>query len=149
MQDQDVSPLGRRLTILIGLSVLAILFGGLTLSVYRNAMFEQMVQGLTESNNRLRRDNERARMQLDYYRSSQYKDKAAKEYLNLIRPGEKILVIAPAGREQDDLASEDPRLHDLREAAYREYLRRTPVWEHWKLYLFDREGLEKLKSAFF
>ena len=149
MQDQDISPIGRKLTILIGLSVLGILFAGLTLSVYRNAMFEQMLQDLTNSNIRLRRGIEDVRVDLDYYRSEQYKDKAAKEYLNRLNPGEKALIIASEKGREDIQASDDPTLRELREAAYREYLRRTPVWEHWKLYLFDREGLEELKSAFF
>jgi hypothetical protein len=148
MLEHDVSPLGRRLTMLIGLSVLAILFAGLMLSVYRNAMFEQMLQGLTDSNNRLRRAIADSRVKLDYYRSRQYKDKAAKEYLNRLNIGEKAIIIAERTKDES-ISSEEPDLRGLREAAYREYLRRVPIVEHWKLYLLDREKLEELRSAFF
>jgi len=145
---QDLSPFGKRITILIGLTVLGLMSVGLALSFYRNILFEQTLERLANSNAKMRAEIEASRRQVDYFRSAQYRDKAAKENLGLIRAEEKVLVLVPS--PPSPLAEEgELTAREVREAAYEEYLRRTPTFEHWQLYLFDREGLRKLREAFF
>ncbi|MDP6562134.1 MAG: hypothetical protein QF793_04405, partial [Candidatus Peribacteraceae bacterium] len=76
-----------------------------------------------------------------------YKDKYAKENLNIVRPGEKTLIITQI--PNDVFVLSEPQLEPTQqqEAAYFELLRQMPTLEHWKLYLFHREKIEEIKMG--
>lgn len=121
---------------------------GLALSFYRNILFEQTLIGIQQQNDLIAAKIERGYADLEYYRSAQYKDKFAKENLGKINPGEHLIYLheaAPTGTEEkpvDDIL--DKTQH---EAAFTEYMRQLPVWEHWKLYLFNKGKIEELKRS--
>lgn len=145
---EEVSPLSKRLTILIGLGVVAAMAFGLSISFYRNVLFEETLESLTDRNKQIRAEIDDGLADLAYYKSLQYRDKYAKENLNRINPGEKVLILneepEPFVFEDEDNISKQQQ----RDAAYRQYLESIPVLEHWRLYIFDPEGLRKLKLSF-
>ena len=142
---QAIEPISKQLTIFIGLTVVGFMAFGLTLSFYRNILFDRTLTAMEEENTRIAAEIDKGYRDVDYYRSEQYKDKYAKENLGKVNPGEKVLIITqnldvePANEEEAISQSEH------REAAYLELLRQMPVKDHWNLYLFHPERIEELK----
>jgi cell division protein FtsB len=144
---QNLEPVSKQLTIVVGLTVVGFMAFGLALSFYRNILFEETLQAIGRENMKIEDQIQRSREQIDYYKSAQYKDKYAKESLGRLNPGEKIIIIQessgdPAIASGSTLASDEHR-----EAVYQEHLRDIPVYLHWKLYLFERDRIEQLKSG--
>lgn len=148
MAHQEVSPFSKRITILIGLSVVSAMTFGLSISFYRNLLFEETLKDLSVRNRELRKQIDRGLEDLAYYRSFQYRDKYAKENLGRLHPGEKALILTDKSElPMYEEEREQPYLEE-REAVYRQYLEKIPVLEHWRLYLFDPEELKKLQQTF-
>lgn len=147
MAYQHIEPISKQLTIIVGLTVVGFMAFGLALSFYRNVLFEQTLLDIGNQNTALRRSIAAGYKELDYYRSTQFKDKYAKENLSMVKPGEKVLIITELNRPADAIESEQGTYTEEREAAYMELLRQMPVLEHWKLYFFHRDRIEELKRA--
>lgn len=120
---------------------------GLALSFYRNLLFEQTLEGISEQNEILRLQIEQGYRDLEHFKSAQYKDKYAKENLSLVRPGEKVLIITQNPKDHFVLSEPTLAPTEQQEAAYYELLRQMPTLEHWKLYLFHREKIEEIKMG--
>lgn len=144
---QDIEPISKQLTIVIGLTVVGFMAFGLALSFYRNILFEQTLEDIEAQNETIAASIERGYRDLEYFRSAQYRDKFAKENMGRLNPGERmILITRPANATEGDIVDELVQ-KERREAAYDELLRQMPVFEHWKLYLFGREKIEELKKG--
>jgi hypothetical protein len=148
MSYRHIEPLSKQLTIVVGLSVVAIMAFGLFHSFYQNLLFERLLRDLENQNKKISRDIDQGYRDLEYFRSDHYKDKYAKENLNLLNPGEKILIIS---QKVDPIPESSPIItldpSEKQEAQFREILRQMPVFEHWNLYLFHREKVEDLKRS--
>lgn len=143
----SIEPFSKQVTIVVGLTVVGFMAFGLTLSFYRNVLFEETLKELAGQNEEIAKDIGNGYRALEYYQSDQYKDKFAKENLHRINPGEKVLIITeqPAGLQP--LLESAAQERDRKEAAYQELLRQMPILEHWRLYLFHRERVEELKRG--
>ena len=145
---QNTEPVSKQLTIVIGLTVVGFMAFGLALSLYRNALFEQTLENIGDQNDILRGKIVLGYQDLEYYRSTQYKDKYAKENLGLISPGEKVLIITEEMNVVSfPLTDLELSSSEQQEAAFSELLRQMPVREHWKLYLFHRKKIDELRRA--
>ncbi|MBT5237269.1 hypothetical protein HOL63_02775 [Candidatus Peregrinibacteria bacterium] len=145
MAYQNLEPVSKQLTIVIGLTVVGFMAFGFALSFYRNLLFEQTLGEIGMQNNVLRERIAEGHRSLEYFQSSQYKDKYSKENLNLVRPGEKILVITHTAKDPFILSEDNVAELEQQEAKYFELMRQMPVLEHWKLYLFHKDKIEELK----
>lgn len=147
MAYQHLEPISKQLTIVIGLTVVGFMAFGLALSFYRNLLFEQTLENIRTQNDVLRAEIASGYKDLEYYRSSQYKDKYAKENLGLVKPDEDIIVITQ--EQKNPLIEVETTLKptEQQEAAYFDLLRQMPVLEHWRLYLFHRERIEEIKMG--
>jgi cell division protein FtsB len=149
MAYRNIEPVSKQITIVVGLTVVGFMAFGLALSFYRNTLFEERLSEIDQRNEGLRDGIEEDKRQLEYYRSTQYKDKYAKEQLGMVNPGEKVLVITQENADRTGpLETDTAAASDQEEAAYFEMLRQMPVLEHWKLYLFRREDMRKLRQNF-
>jgi hypothetical protein len=144
---QHIEPVSKQLTIVVGLTVVGFMAFGLALSFYRNVLFEQTLEDIRQQNTALRMNIAGGYKELDYYRSTQFKDKYAKENMGLIKPGEKVLIITEQVRPLDLSPFEESTVSEEKEAAFLELLRQMPVIEHWKLFFFHRDRIEELKRA--
>jgi cell division protein FtsB len=144
---QHIEPLSKQLTIVVGLTVVGFMAFGLALSFYRNVLFEQTLSDIRSQNNALKGSIIKGYRELEYYRSSQFKDKYAKENLGVVEPGEKVLIITEKQRSEATPDETNTTYAEEREAAYLELLHQMPVIEHWKLFFFHRDQLEELKRA--
>ncbi len=143
--NRDIEPISKQLTIVIGLTVVGFMAFGLALSFYRNILFEKTLLDLADQNNNIAKTIEQGYSDLEYFRSAQYKDKYAKENLDKYNPGESVIIITQAP-DAPDILENDAVKAERKEAAYQELLQSMPVWDHWKLYLFRRGEIEKLKE---
>lgn len=146
MPYRDLEPISKQLTIVVGLTVVGFMAFGLALSLYRSFLFEQTLGAIAAQNDDLRGLIEQGERDLEYYHSTQYKDKYAKEYLGRLRPGERVLIIIEDRPDTPVTEREILSARERQEAAYRELLRQMPVWEHWKLFLFQRDRIDALKG---
>ncbi len=144
MAYQQGEPLGKKLTIVMGLTVVALMAFGLALSFYRNALFDQTLERIREKNEELATKNQESRRMIEYYSSSQYKDKYAKQYLGLVREGERILLMERTQAEEDMVPAPDANLTLQQRAVIVEELRSMPVLQHWQLFFSDRERTQSI-----
>ena len=147
MPYRDLEPFSKQLTIVVGLTVVGFMAFGLALSFYRNVLFEQTLENISGQNAKLHNELENSQGDLEYYQSFQYKDKYAKENLGRLIAKEKVLIIMEEPEQMAAATGEDMPVSERQQAAYEEYLRQLPVIEHWRLYLFRKEDLEKLKRS--
>lgn len=144
----DTQPISKQLTIVIGLTVVGFMAFGLALSFYRNILFEQTLIDIQQQNNLIAAKIEQGYRDLEYYRSAQYKDKFAKENLGKVDPGEHLVYLnEPPKTNMPETTVDELIDRTQHEAAFWEYMRQLPVWEHWKLFLFDRQKIEELKRT--
>jgi len=144
---QDLEPVSKQLTIVIGLTVVGFMAFGLALSFYKNVLFEKTLEDIGLQNGRLQAEINQSQSNLEYYRSVQYKDKYAKENLGKLNPGEKLLIIAEIPRSALPTPEEAAVLAQRKQDEFEDILRQMPVLEHWNLYLFGKDRLEKLRSG--
>jgi cell division protein FtsB len=144
---QSIEPISKQVTIIVGLTVVGFMAFGLTLSFYRNILFEQTLAEMEAQNKLISKDIERGERDVAYFQSEQYKDKYAKENLGKLNPGEKVIIITRNPAEQGDAAADPEHEEERREAAYQELLRQMPVQQHWSLYLFHPEKIEELRKG--
>ncbi len=146
MRYKDIAPFPKQMTIVMGLCVVGLMAFGLALSYYKNILFDRQLLLMQERNTKLQSDVLAGYMELRYLQSSQYKDKYAKEYFNLLRPGEKVLFVRTETEQIHFDQSKDLTLEE-KEAIYEENLRNIRVIDHWKLYLFQRGKIDELKKV--
>lgn len=140
-------PFSRQLTIVIGLTVVGFMAFGLALSFYRNILFDQTLENMRTENLAMAEQNMDDRRELEYYHSEQYKDKYAKENLGRVRPGEKVLIITQPQTAPQYGEAPTEAMQEQQEARFLELLRQMPVLQHWRLYLFEPERVEELKTG--
>lgn len=146
MAYRDLEPISKQLTIVIGLTVVGFMAFGLALSFYRNVLFEETLLRIREQNRELEAKRDQGERDLEYYRSTQYKDKEAKEAFSRMQPGEKVLIITERTEDPMGVTLEDETTEE-QEALFEEHLRQIPIIEHWKLYFFHREKIQELKRS--
>ncbi len=144
---RDIEPLSKQLTIIIGLTVVGFMAFGLALSFYRNVIFEQTLRDMEASNKQIAKEIEENYRDLDYYRSDQFKDKYAKENLNKLNPGEKVMIITQPPAFAIAPVASGALLKEAQEAKFLEFVRDMPVSEQWWLYFFRRDDLERMKES--
>lgn len=146
MAYQNSEPFSKKLTIVIGLTVVGTMAFGLAVSFYRNVLFDKTLEDIKKENTGLQDRIQSGYRDLDYFKSKQYKDKYAKENLGLVNPDEHALIIA---QKQEDPVIQEMALTptEEQEAAYEELLRQMPVLEHWNLFLFHRDRIDDIKKG--
>ncbi len=144
----DIEPVSKQLTIVIGLTVVGFMAFGLALSFYRNILFEKTLQDMQAENDKIAAKIQQGYSDLEYYQSDQYKDKFAKANLSKLDAGEKVVIISNPPVDPA-LADEQSTLLDRerQQASYYELLDQMPVIEHWNLFFFQRDKIEELKKA--
>jgi cell division protein FtsB len=94
--------------ILIGEFLLvSYLLYALTTHIYNNYQVDYHVENFRKMNEKLEKENRKAAEDLLYYTSDEFIEKMAKQNLNLVNPGEEVIVIS------DDLLNQ-PLVEDAR-----------------------------------
>ncbi|MBP9850634.1 MAG: hypothetical protein KBC47_02995 [Candidatus Peribacteraceae bacterium] len=146
MPYNEVAPIPKQMTIVVGLCVVGLMAFGLALSYYKNILFDRQLITMQERNTRLKQQISNGYDQLQYLESTQYKDKYAKENFGVLRAGEKVLVINRIAETVSLTHSEADLTPEDKQAIFEENLRSIRVVDHWKLYLFNRTKIDDLKK---
>lgn len=82
-----------RLVLIVGFFIVAYMLYHLAVSIYENYQIEKHIAEFEARNVELQTENKQKQEDLEYYISDEYIDKIAKQNLNLVNPGEKVIVI--------------------------------------------------------
>lgn len=147
VRTQEVTPISKQMTIVIGLSVVGLMAFGLAVSYYRNILFDRQLILMQERNKKLKEEVVEGYSVLQYYKSEQFKDKYAKENFGLLKAGEKVLIIDTPENLEDLLIASSELTEEEKQALYEERIGNIRIIDHWRLFLFQREELEDLKRV--
>ena len=86
-------PFVLQLVIVGGFLIFLYIFFALATSIYRDYKLEVNIQQFEDAIARLAEMADQKPKDIKYYQSEQYKDKYAKENLNLLNPGERLIII--------------------------------------------------------
>lgn len=104
----------------------------LSASLYKSYQVDRFIAAAEEENAKLALANESLIEDYEYYKSDAYYEKIAKQNFGLVRPGEEVIVLAPAGKEY--LSPEERA--DYSSKQYYESLSNPARWFK---FFFDRE----------
>ncbi len=147
MPYKDLEPISKQLTIVVGLTVVGFMAFGLILSYYRNILFDEHLLEIAQQNEDLKKHIDSEQSDLDYYQSVQYKDKYAKETLGKLSRGEKALIIMQPSRAPEVAMTDGLTPTEQQQAAYEQTLRQMPVYQHWELFLLERDRIDELRRG--
>ncbi len=82
-----------RLVLIVGFFIVAYMLYNLAVSIYENYQIEKHIAEFEARNEELQNENQQKQDDLAYFISEEYIDKIAKQNLNLVNPGEKVIVI--------------------------------------------------------
>lgn len=121
-----------KLIIVVELILVIYLLNTLTVSVYRGYQIDQVIKQFEQDNNRIADDNRKKSEDYDYFTSSNYIEKIAKQNLGLVNPGEEVIVLPASSTDQTSTSSaqnrqESAELMDLSND------------QKWWLFFFDRK----------
>jgi cell division protein FtsB len=140
------SETGMRITLISGLMIVAFMAFGLTISVYRMAVFDNSVEQIRLQNEDIKERIALKKSSVEYYRSTQFKDKFAKENLQLVSPGEYLIIIQ--NPDEDTAIQNSPVDTTAGSSLFKQQLRQIPVYRHWQMYLFNKQPIEQLEQQF-
>lgn len=146
MPYNEVAPIPKQMTIVVGLCVVGLMAFGLALSYYKNILFDRQLLMMQERNVRLNQEIANGYENLQYLESAQYRDKYSKENFGLLKPGEKVLIVnrpdvlMPLSSDGADLTPEEVQ------AIFEENLRSIRVIDQWNMYIFHRDEIYHLKK---
>lgn len=97
--------------IIIEFILVSYLLYSLTKNVYNSYKVDRYIQAFEEENNAIDAENQKKAQDYLYFTSPEYIDKIAKQNLNLVNPGEKVIILSPdvlnIGDEQINEESSD------------------------------------------
>lgn len=131
MTTPHVSPLTKAV-LTVEFLLLAYMLYVLSTSLYKSYQVDRFIEQVSEENKKLEQTNASLAEDYEYYRSDAYKEKIAKQNLNLMRPGEEVIILTP-----EDKPFLTPA-ENSQEAA-REYHRELSNPRKWFLFFFERE----------
>lgn len=82
-----------KLVLVIQLCIAVYMLSSLVITEYKNYNIEKYIAQFERSNQELTLENEQLQSQFDYFTSTQYQEKIAKQNFGLAQPGEKVIVI--------------------------------------------------------
>ncbi len=118
-----------KIIIITELILVSYLLYTLTLSVYKSYQIDRVVQEFESENARLTEENQTKAEDLDYFTSPNYVEKIAKRNLNLVKPGEQVIILPKKSIEETLNAEEVQQKSDVSDLSN---------WEKWYVFLFDR-----------
>lgn len=93
----------------LGIGLLGVIFFALVKETYRKRQVLDEISQLQEEAARIEKENSEIREKLAYFDSRDFKEKEAKDKLNLQDPGENLLVIKPSLSKEASLGSEEDK----------------------------------------
>ena len=87
--------------------LVAYLIYSLTKNVYNSYLVDRYIADFEKQNSQLKDENQKKTSDYLYFTSQEYIDKIAKQNLNLINPGEEVVVVSPESLSYDKNNAQD------------------------------------------
>src|SRR3989338_10942700 len=88
-----------RLIVVGGLILLAYMLYNLTVTIYESYQIDRHIKNFETKNTQLQEENLKKLEDYKYYTSEAYIEKIAKQNLNLVKPGEELIIIGQTNTE--------------------------------------------------
>lgn len=116
-----------KLVLIFGVFVLCYISYRLYHEIYRQNEIDQEIQALQDEINKLEQDNNNLQDLISYFQTDEFKEKEAKDKLNLVKKGEKVILIKEREVKRDkEVEKEKP-----------EILVNRPNYYYWWHYFFS------------
>lgn len=122
--------------IIVGFITIGYMLFNLAISVYNDYQVNLRLEQYAEENERIARDNLNKKEEYAYFNSDLFKDKYAKENLNKLQPGEKVIVLP---EKTENIFAERPLFEE--DELKVERLMLLSNREQWKEYFFGEERI--------
>ncbi len=119
-----------KLVIVVELILVIYLLNTLTVSVYRGYQIDRVIADFESENRRIESENRQKSEDYEYFTSSNYIEKIAKQNLGLVNPGEEVIILSNQAPVTDGLQS----LQDERDSN----LAGLSNGQKWWVFFFDR-----------
>ncbi len=122
--------------IIIGFVIIGYMLFNLAISVYNDYQVNLRLERYLEENENIAADNLSKQEEYAYFNSDLFKDKYAKENLNKLQPGEKMIVLP---EKTESIFEENPIMNEKENKIERIMLLSNR--EQWKEYFFGDERI--------
>ena len=129
-----------QMIILVGFIVFLYILFALATSVYRDYQLERQIRQFKSQVDELAQVVNRRPEDVEYYQSEEYKDRYAKENLNLVNPGEKVIIIPP----EEQVVR---RIEAVFKTKTPDEVLDLPIYRQWWEYFFGQTLSVKAPSA--
>ena len=102
------SPLLIRLVILLGTILLGLIIFAITKETYKKEQVQKEIDGLKQQADKIDKQNMELNDKIAYFQSNDFKEKEAKDKLNLQNPGENVVIVKPSSIIQSQTAAQTP-----------------------------------------
>lgn len=115
---------------MLAIAILIVIYLGISTveTVNRNWELQQKINRLQEENELIDLENEALGYDIEYYKTDEYLELAAKQDLGLRAPGEKVIVLPKSQKPTSDKSTAEPELTGLEQA--------MENWQAWWNFLF-------------
>lgn len=124
----------QKLIISLGTTSIFLMLFFLSQSLYRSYLMDAQLSKFEQRNESIVQGIETIQSQVEYFDSERYQDKYAKEMLNKLQAGEKVIILSEA--QENIHIPESELLGETRK-------RDISVLEEWNTYFFGEDSLEK------
>lgn len=122
--------------IIVGFLIIGYMLFNLAISVYNDYQVNLRLESYSAENARIARDNLNKKEEYAYFNSELFKDKYAKENLNKLQPGEKMIILP---EKTENVLAEKPLVEEHEVKVERMILLSNR--EQWKAYFFGEERI--------
>jgi cell division protein DivIC len=116
-----------KLVLIFGVFILCYISYRLYHEIYRQNEIDQEIQALQDEINKLEQDNNNLQDLISYFQTDEFKEKEAKDKLNLVKKGEKVILIKEREVKRDKEVEEEKP----------EILVNRPNYYYWWHYFFS------------
>jgi len=115
----------KRLISILFLLIGIFLLGNLAQGIFDAWRGRERIQKMRQDLQEIARENETLQQEIQYYQSDEFVEKEAREKLNLVRPGETVIIVPEEALKKE----ESERIKQTRA---------EPVWSQWTALLLGR-----------
>lgn len=124
----------QKIIIITGIGSISFMLFFLSQSLYRSYLIDAQLQSFQKKNEAILKDIHDIQGEVEYFASERYKDKHAKEMLNKLQPGEKVIIVSQ--KAENVLIPQSTLLGEIKKV-------KLSIQEEWHQYFFGEDDFLK------
>jgi hypothetical protein len=122
----------QKIIIIIGIGSISFMLFFLSQSLYRSYLIDAQLNTFQQKNESIIEGIQNIQSEVEYFASERYQDKHAKEMLNKLQPGEKVIILSQ--KEENILIPQSSLLGEIKKI-------KLSTKEQWQQYFFGEDDL--------